>query len=90
MNNENDLTDEELEALEARSTYSEDRLDRLDILRKTMNASHLEKMFVLKKTSSLGPECGYYKKARKLFIEHHQQKMIIDMMREILKEFDDV
>ena len=86
--NENDLTDSELEALENKTAVLEDKWDRLDTLRKMMNASHLEKMFILKSTSNYGPECSYYKKAKKLFQEHHQQKMIIDMMRECLKEFE--
>lgn len=83
---ENDLTDEELEELEKITKVVEDKWDRLDIVRKLLNSSHLEKMYVIKRSQKLGPICPYYKKAKRLFVDT-QQDLIIQKLREVLEEF---
>jgi hypothetical protein len=87
--NENEMSDEELEAHEERTRVTEDRLDRLELVRKELTASHLEKMYVIKRSQTLGPACPYYKKAKRLW-EEGQQKQLIEKLRAVLKEFDDV
>jgi hypothetical protein len=86
---ENEMSDEELEALEEKTKVTEDRLDRLELLRRELTASHLEKAYVIKRSQTLGPACPYYKKAVRLW-EEGQQKHLIEKLREVLKEFDDV
>lgn len=66
---ENDLSDEELEALEESTKVVEDTFDRLELLRKKLNDSRVEQMYVIKRSTNLGPQCPYYKKAKRLFEE---------------------
>jgi len=81
------MTDEELEAYDESCKVVEDKYDRLDMVRKLLNASHLDKTYVIKRSTNLGPNCPYYKKALRLFKED-QQKVILDKMRAVLAEFD--
>lgn len=84
--NENELSDEELEALEEKRKVVEDKYDRLDTLRKLLDSSHLEKMYVIKRSTALGPTCPYYLKARRLFIEQ-QEAEILSLLESVLQEF---
>lgn len=85
---ENEMTDEQLEELEEKTKVTEDRLDRLELLRRELTASHLEKMYVIKRSQSLGPACPYYKKAKRLW-EEGQEKELLAKLRAVLKEFDE-
>lgn len=76
MTTENDMTDEELEALEEKRKVIEDKYDRLELLRRALNSSHLEKMYVIKRSTALGPTCPYYLKARRLFIEGQEAEIL--------------
>jgi predicted GNAT family acetyltransferase len=84
--NENDLTDEELEEFENKTRVVEDKWDRLDMFRKLLNSSHLEKMYAIKRAQKLGPSCPYYKKAKRLFQEE-QEENIVQKMKSLLQEF---
>jgi hypothetical protein len=72
---ENDLTDEELAQFEELTKVKEDLWDRLELLRRKLNESHLEKMYVIKRSSNLGPLCPYYRKALRLFLEQQRQEI---------------
>jgi hypothetical protein len=86
MTTENDLTDEELESLEEQRKVVEDRYDRLELLRRALNSTHLEKMFVIKRSTAMGPTCPYYLKARRLFLEKEEAETL-SLLESILKEF---
>jgi hypothetical protein len=87
--NQNDMTDEELEVYEEQTRVIEDRLDRLELLRRELNSSHLEKMYAIKRSQTLGPACPYYKKAKRLW-EEQQQLQLINKLHAILEEFKDI
>lgn len=57
MKSENDMTDEELEAHEKQTEVKEDMFDELDKLRKLLNSSRIEQMYVIKRSTTLGPQC---------------------------------
>lgn len=86
MTNENDMSDEELDELESKRRVLVDKWDNLELLRRKLNESHLEKMYVIKRATVLGPTCPYYLKARRLFIEG-QQTEILSMINSLLLEF---
>jgi hypothetical protein len=87
--NENDLTDEELDQLEKDTAIVEDRFDRLELFRRKLFDSRLQQMYIIKRSSALGPLCPYYKKASRLF-QDSEMKEIIAEMRTLLEEFKDV
>lgn len=87
MKSENEMTDEELDQHEHAVTITEDVWDRLELLRRILNSSHLEKMYHLKRGTTLGPACPYYKKALRLFDENQKQQ-IVDQLRNLLKELE--
>lgn len=90
---ENDLTDEELEELENKRQVFVDTFDKLDILRGALNSSHVEKMYVIKRSTALGPTCPYYLKARRLFTEQQLKEikfMIGELNRLLEEEYPDV
>lgn len=86
---ENNMNDKELETFEERTRVVEDRLDRLELLRRELDSSHLEKMYVIKRSSNLGPLCPYYTKALRLWKEQ-QEKQLIEKLKTVLQEFDNV
>lgn len=88
MKSENDMTDEELSEYEKLTAVVEDRLDRLELLRKSLNDSRVEQTYVIKRSSKLGPLCPYYLKAKRL-LEQDQLKNLVDQMKALVKEFED-
>jgi hypothetical protein len=87
VKSENDMTDEELERHEKQTEVKQDRWDDLDKLRKLLNSSRVEQMYVLKRTTSLGPLCPYFIKSKRLFQEQ-EEKQILSMMEQILRDFN--
>lgn len=85
---ENDMSDEELEAHEQATAVVEDKWDRLELLRRELNSSRVEQMYVIKRSTKLGPTCPYYLKAHRLFIQD-QQKQILEKLRLLVSEFTD-
>lgn len=78
--NENDLTDEELEKLENSTAVTEDVWDRLEQFRILLNDSRLESMYVIKRGTSLGPLCPYYKKALRLFMQDQRDAIVESLL----------
>jgi predicted GNAT family acetyltransferase len=87
MEPENDMTDHELEEFEQATRVIEDKFDRLELLRQSLNKSRTEMMYGLKRGTKLGPLCPYYLKARRLF-EQEQQAELLNQIRAILAEFE--
>jgi hypothetical protein len=88
MDSENDMTDEELAEFEEATRVVEDRLDKLELLRQSLNKSRTEMMYGLKRGTKLGPLCPYYLKARRLF-EQEQQAELLKQIRAVLAEFEE-
>ena len=76
MKPENEMTDEELEEWERQTRIEEDRLDKLELLRRALNDSRVEQMYVIKRASKLGNTCPYYIKARELFTKDQQAEIL--------------
>lgn len=89
---ENEMTDEELEQLEeaqkAEPSKEEIALDLLEDLRKLLNNSRVEQMYVIKRASKLRSNCSYYKAARKLFIKDELTKISLLLETIDLSEID--
>jgi hypothetical protein len=88
MKSENDMNDQELEEFEKSTKIVQDRLDRLELIRRALNSSRVEQIYSIKRSSNLGPQCPYYKKARRLF-EENQQVALLQSFHDILKEFEE-
>lgn len=87
VKSENEMSDEELEAHEKLTAVKEDVWDRLELLRKKLNESHLEKMYVIKRAQALGPACPYYRKALRLFQES-QEAEIRNQVQSLARELE--
>lgn len=89
MNNENDLSDEELDKREKLAQNPEnktkDKYDLLEDLRVLLNSSKVEQMKYFHTNSSFGRDCSYYKKSKLLF-EQLEKDQVLELMKKILEE----
>jgi hypothetical protein len=86
---ENEMTDEELQQFEESTKVVEDVYDKLETLRKKLNDSRIEQMYVIKRSSKLGPTCPYYKKAKRLYLQEGQHVEILNLLSDILENLEE-
>jgi hypothetical protein len=84
---ENQMSDQELEEYEQAKKVVEDRLDRLENLRKSLCNSRVEATWGIKRGTSLGALCPYYLKSRRL-LEEQELPALLAEMRSLLAEFE--
>ena len=88
MKTENEMDDQELKEFEKQTQVVEDKWDKLEQLRLLLNNSRVQQMYVIKRSSKLGPTCPYYRKSLRLF-EEQEAAPILSLLRDLVKELED-
>lgn len=80
------MDDQQLEILEQQTILVETKWDRLELFRRLLTNSRLEQMYIIKRSTGLSESCPYFKRAKRLYQQDHEQE-VLQQLKSLYLEF---